>query len=143
MRFCWLFLHTLDVFQLLDKIGDFLVMLVYFAMVGAFYNVWIWLVRRHISQYCRSCSNIFRLCWLFLRSFDVFQLLDQLRDSWVTVVCFVFGGVFCYIYFVGPICGFLVNVVFHLDWYMHFSIVETSVWIVSILIKNFLFFLNA
>ena len=65
---------------------------------------------------------------------------DKLKDSWVRMVCFVLAGTISYIYFVGPIFGFLINVdVFHLGWYIHFSIVERSVWIVWILIKNLLF----
>ena len=46
-------------------------------------------------------------------------------------VCFVLGEVFCYINFLGPILGFLINVdMFHLGRYVHLSIVERSVWIV-------------
>ena len=47
------------------------------------------------------------------------------------VACFVLGGAYCYIYFLGPVWKLLINViVFHLGQYMHFSIVERSVGIV-------------
>ena len=37
-------------------------MLVWFTMGKAFWYVWIWLVGRAISQYCRVCSNVLRTC---------------------------------------------------------------------------------
>ena len=53
------------------------------------------------------------------------------------MVCFILRGACFYIYILGPVWGFLINVnKFHLGRYIHCSIVKRSFWILWILTKN-------
>ena len=80
-RFCWLFLQTFDVFELLGQIWRF------FSNVGILGYGWGFLVhlklvdwKNHFSKLqglLESLNNSFRF-WLFLQNFDVFKLLEQI-----------------------------------------------------------------
>ena len=116
----------------MDEFGNVWVMLVWITMGEAFSYVWIWLVVRPISQYCRVCSNVliifFKFCWLFLKTFYLFQLLGQIWEFFSNVGIFHYGW------------GVLVHLKM-LDWKTHFSKLQVF-WCFPVARTNLGFLIN-
>ena len=80
-RFCWLFVKTFGVFELLRQIWRFL------SNVGIFRDGWGFLVHLNLIDWKTHFSIIqkllwyfnifFRFCQLFVKNFEVFELLGQ------------------------------------------------------------------
>ena len=130
-RFCWVFLQTFDVFQLLVPIWGLLSdagMFHFWRGLLVRFNPVDWKTHFSILQGLLECFNIFfRFCWVFLQTFDVFQLLGSIWGLLSDAGMFRFWR------------GLLVR--FNLvDWKTYFSILQGLLECFNIFFRFCLFF---